>query len=65
MAIRAASIWRWVIHAGSSAWIPKSPKLMVDATLGQTVEAAALLLAVLDLARHEHQSDSLRKCGVS
>src|ERR1019366_7656663 len=27
MAIRAASIWRAVIQAGSSAWIPKSPKV--------------------------------------
>src|SRR5271154_1170701 len=25
MAIRAASIWRAVSHAGSMAWIPKSP----------------------------------------
>ena len=33
--------------------------------LGQTVEPTAMLLAVLDLAGHEHQSDSLRKCGVS
>src|SRR5262245_51548103 len=27
MAIRAASIWRAVIHPGSRAWMPKSPKL--------------------------------------
>src|SRR5664280_1472591 len=27
MAIRAASIWRAVIQAGSRAWIPKSPKV--------------------------------------
>src|SRR5208283_1567447 len=27
MAIRAASIWRAVSHAGSIAWMPKSPKV--------------------------------------
>src|SRR3954453_10476970 len=26
MAIRAASIWRFVTYAGSRAWMPKSPK---------------------------------------
>jgi hypothetical protein len=27
---RAASIWRWVIHPGSSAFSPKSPKATDD-----------------------------------
>ena len=56
MAIRAASIWRAVSQPGSSAWIPKSPKLTVVPPLACAGHATALLLAVLDLARHQHVS---------
>jgi hypothetical protein len=35
------------------------------AALRHAVEAAALLLAVLGLPGHQHQSFSLRKCGTS
>ena len=66
IAIRAASIWRAVSQPGSSAWMPKSPKLTVVAALGDAGQASALLLAVPHLAGHEHpQSTSLRKCGAS
>ena len=30
IATRAASIWRLVIHAGSRAWSPNSPKATVE-----------------------------------
>src|SRR5580704_7340229 len=37
MAIRAASIWRAVSHPGSTAWMPKSPKLTVVPLLAAPV----------------------------
>ena len=54
MAIRAASIWRAVIQPGSSGLDAVVAEGDRGAALGLTGEAAAVLLAVLDLAWHQH-----------
>src|SRR5579875_1619632 len=49
IAIRAASIWRAVSHPGSSAWIPKSPKVTVVPPLAAPVSRPRCCLRCLTL----------------
>src|SRR5436305_11671421 len=49
MAIRAASIWRAVIHPGSWAWMPKSPNVISAAPLAFPVKRPRCCLRCLTL----------------
>src|SRR5262245_14217802 len=65
MAIRAASIWRAVIHPGSSAWMPNSPKLTSVPPLATPVMRPRWCLRCATLRGINIYSSPGRKWGVS